>query len=73
MRYWLMILRKQKGLTQEKLATQVNVSRQMISAIEHNGRRPSVDLAMRIADVLDFDWSKFYIKEATDKEISNVS
>lgn len=69
----LVKLRRKKLLTQQKLADKVGVTRQMISAIEHNGKRPSVDLAMRIADVLDFDWSKFYAKEDADKETSNVS
>lgn len=68
-------LRRKKSLTQEKLAVQVGVTRQMISAIECDGQRPSVDLAMKIADVLGFNWTKFYVKdtdEPVDKEVSKV-
>ncbi len=65
MRDWLITLRKEKGMIQEEVAHKVGVTRQYISSIE-NGRRPSVDLAMKMADVLEFDWQSFYV----DKEES---
>ncbi len=70
-------LRRKKSFTQQKLANQVGVTRQTISAIECDKQRPSVDLAMKIADVLGFEWSEFYIKEDDNefinKEVNNVS
>ena len=44
-------LRVAKGLTQEELATKVNVSRQTIISIEKGNYVPSVLLALKIAGV----------------------
>ncbi|ARU61279.1 hypothetical protein CBW65_09945 [Tumebacillus avium] len=56
---WLTEKRKNKGLSQSQLATLVEVDRSYITRIE-NGRRPSVEIAQRIAVVLDFPWTKFF-------------
>ncbi|PFD04503.1 helix-turn-helix transcriptional regulator [Bacillus cereus] len=45
-------LRKEKLISQEKLATQVGLSRTYISEIENNKKQPSVKLAIKIAKVL---------------------
>ena len=45
-------LRKQKGLRQQDLADQLNVSRQTINAIENNKYNPSLELAMKLAKFL---------------------
>ena len=42
-------LRKLKGLTQEKFAKELKVSRQTVSAIENGKYNPSLDLAFDIA------------------------
>jgi putative transcriptional regulator len=42
------------GLSQEDLAERVDVSRQTVVNIETGRHRPSVDLAMRLADALHF-------------------
>ena len=42
-------LRKLKGLTQEKFAKELKVSRQTVSAIENGKYNPSLDLAFEIA------------------------
>lgn len=61
-RYWLIQIRKQKGLTQKELALKVGLTRQMISAIEQGiGTKPST--AQKIAAVLGFDWTRFYEPE----------
>lgn len=46
-------LRKQKGLTQEKLAKKCKVSRQTINAIENDRYDPTLRLAFKIAEALD--------------------
>lgn len=46
--------------TLKELASLVGVSECYISQIETGVRRPSVALAKRIADVLGFDWTRFY-------------
>lgn len=45
-------LRKQKGLRQEDLSTQLGVSRQTIIAIENNKYNPTLELAMKLARLL---------------------
>ncbi|CUB13996.1 DNA-binding transcriptional repressor PuuR [Bacillus cereus] len=45
-------LRKEKLISQEKLAEQVGLSRTYISQIENNKKQPNVKLAIKIAKVL---------------------
>lgn len=46
-------LRKARGLRQEDLAALVGVSRQTIIAIENDKYNPTLELAMRLAKVLE--------------------
>jgi len=55
-RYWLRNIRTSKKLTQSDIANMAGVDVTMVSKIELGERRPSVNLAKRIADVLGFDW-----------------
>ena len=45
--------RKEKGLSQERLATLVQVSQPFIAEIESGRKKPSVDVLKRICAVLD--------------------
>jgi putative transcriptional regulator len=45
-------LRKQAGLRQEDMAEALGVSRQTIIAIENDKYNPSLELAMKIAELL---------------------
>ena len=45
--------RKEKGLSQERLAKLVQVSQPFIAEIESGREKPSVDVLMRICAVLD--------------------
>lgn len=45
-------LRKQAGLRQEDMAEALGVSRQTIIAIENDKHNPSLELAMKIAELL---------------------
>ena len=45
--------RKEKGLSQERLAKLVQVSQPYIAEIESGRKKPSVDVLMRICAVLD--------------------
>ena len=46
-------IRLEKALTQEALAQAVDVTRQTVIAVEKGRFRPSVELALRMAQVLD--------------------
>ena len=61
MRKWLIELRK--GYTQTQIAEAVGITQQMYSAIELGERRPSVEVAKKIAAVLGFKWTLFYQDE----------
>ncbi|HDR7378771.1 TPA: helix-turn-helix transcriptional regulator [Bacillus toyonensis] len=49
----LAIFRKEKFMSQEKLAQCVGLSRTYISEIENNKKQPNVKLAIKIAKILD--------------------
>lgn len=59
-REWLIEKRKIKKISQEDLANKCEVSQVTIARIEVGERRPSPELAKKIADVLNFSWTKFY-------------
>lgn len=59
-RYWLIEYRNKKRLSQSQVANQIKVSQQMYNYIENGKRNPSPKLAKKIADVLNFSWTKFY-------------
>ena len=45
------VFRAKHKMTQDELATRLNVSRQTLSAIENNKYFPSLELALKIAKV----------------------
>lgn len=60
-------LRKTKKMSQEELANICDVSRQTINAIENNKYDPSLNLAFKIAAILDTtvdDLFQFDVKKA---------
>ena len=61
MRKWLIELRK--GYTQTQIAEAVGITQQMYSAIELGERRPSVEVAKKIAAVMGFNWIRFFEDE----------
>lgn len=70
MRTWLKNLREEKGLTQLELAELSNVERTTYSSIEQGRRNPSVANAMRIAEVLNVEWTIFFdpkVRDSTQK------
>jgi len=60
MREWLKYKRIYKGFSQEELAELVGIDNTSISKYEVGERNPSVDVAKKIADILEFNWVKFY-------------
>ena len=61
MRKWLIDIRN--GRTQAQIAKEAGITQQMYSAIELGERRPSVEVAKKIAAVLGFDWTRFFEDE----------
>lgn len=57
---WLKDMREQAGKTQDEVARGACISRGSYANIESGERRPSVDVAKRIAAVLGFEWTRFY-------------
>lgn len=60
---WLLRIRLEKQLTQEQVANLIGIPRTTYSSIEQGRRQPSVKNAMRIASVLQFDWTLFFKNE----------
>ena len=56
-------LRKDKGLRQEDVAVSLNVSRQTIIALENNKYNPTLELAMKMARLLDTTIEELFILE----------
>lgn len=57
---WLKEIRANDGRTQEQVADEAGITRGAYCNIETGDRRPSVEVAKRIAGVLGFEWTRFY-------------
>ena len=53
-------IRKESNLTETALSVKVGITQQHYNYIENGKRRPSVDVAQKIASVLGFDWTLFF-------------
>jgi transcriptional regulator with XRE-family HTH domain len=71
MRNWLRNLRETAGLSQEKLATLIQLDITTIGKYELGLRSPSVENAKKIAEILKFDWTRFY-EDANGVDKSNA-
>jgi transcriptional regulator with XRE-family HTH domain len=60
MRDWLITIRKKQGLSQKEVSERIGVSQPSYCTIERGVTNPSVDTAKRIAEILGFDWTRFY-------------
>lgn len=54
--------RKKRQLSQESLAKKANVTRQTINAIENAKYDPSLELAFRLAEILETTVDQLFIK-----------
>lgn len=68
MRVWLKEKREQKGLTQEQAAELCGISRSYYTHIENQVKTPTVRVAKKIANVLEFDWACFFQEEGPSRE-----
>ena len=60
MRKWLTKAREDKGMTQQQLGNALGLTRAGCSLYELGKRTPSPDMAKKIAEILGFDWTRFY-------------
>ena len=63
MREWLKKIRETAQTSQQIVATDCGISRQAYQMIESGVRTPSVKVAKKIAEVLNFDWNLFFADE----------
>ncbi len=52
--------RKEKGLTQAELAARVGIAQRTVAAYECGERRPSVEVAKKMAKELDIPWTTWF-------------
>ena len=60
-------LRKQKGIKQEDLASELEVSRQTIGSLENGRYNPSIILAFKIARYFNMSIEEIFIYEEEQK------
>lgn len=53
-------LREAAKLTQAELAARAGISQQAVGMIEKGKRNPSARTAIRLAAVLEIDWTRFF-------------
>lgn len=60
MRTWLKDIRLEKHLTELTVARRAGIAQPFYHNIEMGKKNPSPATAQRIADVLEFDWTRFF-------------
>lgn len=60
MRKWLVVIRKEKKMTQENVARETGISRTAYAMYEYGKRNPTVKTAKKTARILGFDWTRFF-------------
>lgn len=62
-------IRESSGKTQAGVSLLSGITRSYYTNIESGKRRPSPEVAQKIAEVLGFDWTKFYtVQEHVQEE-----
>lgn len=65
-RHWLVDIREDRGLTQEQVSELCGIKRPYYTMIETGKRRPSVDVAKKIASALSFEWTLFFASDGIE-------
>lgn len=58
----LKMIRLNKNLSQKEVGEKSGISESFYCLIENGERQPSVTTAKKIANVLEFEWTKFFDK-----------
>ena len=56
----LKLMREEANISQTKLAKKCGVVRQTIGEIESGRNKPSVKLAKKLGEILNFNWWEFF-------------
>ncbi len=59
-RDWLKEKRKAKEMNQQEVANSIGVSRVSYSRYENDKRKPNVEKAKELGELLGFEWTEFY-------------
>jgi len=65
-------MRIQQGLYQSQVAKMAGITAQSFSYIELSERRPSVDVAKKIAKALGFNWTRFFEDDPQPNETEAI-
>jgi transcriptional regulator with XRE-family HTH domain len=66
----LRAVRRQRGLTLERLAEQTGLTKSYLSKIERRQSTPSIAVALKVAKALDVDVGRLFSDEATEEKIT---
>lgn len=68
MRVWLKQLRLGKQMTEKQVADKACIAQPFYHNIEAGSKNPSPQTAKKIAEVLGFDWTRFFNEMDNDSE-----
>jgi transcriptional regulator with XRE-family HTH domain len=66
----LRAVRRQRGLTLERLAEQTGLTKSYLSKIERRQSTPSIAVALKVAKALDVDVGRLFSDEAAEEKIT---
>ena len=66
----LRAVRRQRGLTLERLAQQTGLTKSYLSKIERRQSTPSIAVALKVARALDVDVAQLFSDESADQKIT---
>lgn len=64
---WLLEYREDAQMSQNDVAAEVGITRQYYGMIESGVRKPSVEVAKKIASLLGFAWTVFFEEKSNEK------
>lgn len=68
----IVYLRQKRGITQEQLALEANVSISYLRALEHDLANPSIEILDRLARVLEIPLPMLLLVSFTDAELTDM-
>lgn len=68
LRSWLKRIRIEKDLTHEDVANKCRIARSYYTHIENGTKTSSVSVAKRLGELLQIDWTIFFVNQCSLKE-----